>query len=261
MDRERDRSLACGRGTSGASFAALYRKHTHRKYLVEALNRRQIPFVIKRLSILGSTLIRDVMAYSAIDRHASDDVSCARIIASALLEIEPRDLVRLAERAAKSKGKSLWDEFEAWCKDPARAAEGIASARACGIYRRNARACEKIDGAYELLLELIAKLGVAPLPADMDSYNLARLKEFVEEWQKKGDGRSLHDFLNYLNFFEEAERRHFSAERAGTRRGAIDDRSFGKGPRIPARLYPASLQGRFSIGRAPASVRISAASC
>ncbi len=39
----------------------------------------------------------------------------------------------------------------------------------------------------------------------MDSYNLARLKEFVEEWQKKGDGRSLHDFLNYLNFFEEAD--------------------------------------------------------
>jgi len=191
-------------GVEWREFAALYRKHTHRKYLVEALNRRQIPFVIKRLSILGSTLIRDVMAYLRLIGTPSDDVSCARIIAVPHWRIEPRDLVRVAERAAKSKGQSLWNEFEAWCKEPAGPPKK-SRARELAAFIGEMRERAKKLSAYDLLLELIGKLGVAPLPADMDSYNLARLKEFVEEWQKKGDGRSLHDFLNYLNFFEEAD--------------------------------------------------------
>ena len=191
-------------GVEWREFAALYRKHTHRKYLVEALNRRQIPFVIKRLSILGSTLIRDVMAYLRLIGTPSDDVSCARIIAVPYWRIEPRDLVRVAERAAKSKGQSLWNEFEAWCKEPAGPPKK-SRARELAAFIGEMRERAKKLSAYELLLELIGKLGVAPLPADMDSYNLARLKEFVEEWQKKGDGRTLHDFLNYLNFFEEAD--------------------------------------------------------
>jgi len=191
-------------GVEWREFAALYRKHTHRKYLVEALNRRQIPFVIKRLSILGSTLIRDVMAYLRLIGTPSDDVSCARIIAVPHWRIEPRDLVRVAERAAKSKGQSLWNEFETWCKEPAGPPKK-SRARELAAFIGEMRERAKKLSAYDLLLELIGKLGVAPLPADMDSYNLARLKEFVEEWQKKGDGRSLHDFLNYLNFFEEAD--------------------------------------------------------
>ncbi|MGA8074592.1 MAG: ATP-dependent DNA helicase [Candidatus Acidiferrales bacterium] len=191
-------------GVEWRDFAALYRKHTHRKYLVEALNRRQIPFVIKRLSILGSTMIRDVMAYLRLIGTPSDDVSCARIIAVPYWRIEPRDLVRVAERAAKSKGQSLWNEFEAWCKEPAGPPKK-SRARELAAFIGEMRERAKKLSAYELLLELIGKLGVAPLSADMDSYNLARLKEFVEEWQKKGDGRTLHDFLNYLNFFEEAD--------------------------------------------------------
>ena len=191
-------------GVEWRDFAALYRKHTHRKYLVEALNRRQIPFVIKRLSILGSTLIRDVMAYLRLIGTPSDDVSCARIIAVPYWRIEPRDLVRVAERAAKSKGQSLWSEFEAWCKEPAGPPKK-SRARELAAFIGEMRERAKKLSAYDLLLELIGELGVAPLPADMDSYNLARLKEFVEEWQKKRDGRSLHDFLNYWNFFEEAD--------------------------------------------------------
>lgn len=193
-----------GAGVEWRDFAALYRKHTHRKNLVESLNRRQIPFVIKRLSILGSTLIRDVMAYLRLIGMPSDDVACARIIAVPYWKIEPRDLVRLAERAAKSKGRSLWEEFETWCKDPAGPPKE-SQARELQIFMDKMRERSKKLTAHELLLDLVSELGVAPLAADMDSYNLARLKEFVEEWQKKGEGRSLHDFLSYLNFFDEAE--------------------------------------------------------
>ena len=191
-------------GTEWREFAALYRKHAHRKHLVEALNRRQIPFVIKRLSILGSTLIRDVMAYLRLIGTPSDDVSCARIIGIPYWKIEPKDLVRLAERAAKSKGKSLWDELESWCKEPAGAGPPKGSrARELTTFIVEMRGRARKLTAFELLTELIAEIGVAPVAAEMDSYNLARLKDFVEEWQKK-EGRSLHDFLGYLNFFEEA---------------------------------------------------------
>ena len=191
-------------GTEWREFAALYRKHTHRKHLVEALNRRQIPYVIKRLSILGSTLIRDVMAYLRLIGTPSDDVSCARIIGIPYWKIEPKDLVRLAERAAKSRGKSLWDEFESWCKEPAGAGPPKGSrARELAAFIGEMRGRARKLTAFELLAELIAEIGVAPVAADMDSYNLARLKDFVEEWQKK-EGRSLHDFLGYLNFFDEA---------------------------------------------------------
>ena len=44
------------------SFAVLYRKHTHRAQLLDALRRRRIPFVIRKFSILSSTLVRDLLA-------------------------------------------------------------------------------------------------------------------------------------------------------------------------------------------------------
>ncbi|MFZ0738285.1 MAG: ATP-dependent DNA helicase [Candidatus Acidiferrales bacterium] len=209
-------------GVPWRDFAALYRKHTHRKHLVEALTRRQIPFVIKRLSILSSTLIRDLLAYLRIIAVPSDDVACARILAIPYWRIEPRDLVRLAERASAKRGSALWDEFEAWVDSPKKnatetsaskksAADNGASAppkesRAAGLQELigGMRAKARKLTALELLADLIAELGLAPLPAESDSYNLERFKRFVEEWQKKGEGRSLRDFMEYLDFFDEA---------------------------------------------------------
>ncbi len=194
-------------GVPWRDFAALYRKHAHRAHLVESLTRRQIPFVIRRLSILSSTLIRDLLAYLKFIAVPSDDVACARVLAIPYWRIEPRDLVRVAERAEKSKGKSLWSEFEEW----AAGKKGHPGAPA-----KNSRASELVEfidsmrarakkvNAQELLAELTAAIGLAPLPAESDSYSLDRFKTFVEEWQKKGDGWSLHDFISYLGYFDEA---------------------------------------------------------
>jgi DNA helicase-2/ATP-dependent DNA helicase PcrA len=194
-------------GVPWRDFAALYRMHTHRTCLVESLTRRQIPFVIRRLSILASTLIRDLLAYLRLIAVASDDVACARILAIPFWRIEPRDLVRVAERAEKSKGKSLWEQFVAWAGEtkgapgaPAHASR--ASELVAFIVGMRERA--KKANAHEVLSELIGATGVAPLAAESDSYNLARFKTFVEEWQKKGDGWSLPDFIRYLGFFAEA---------------------------------------------------------
>ncbi len=194
-------------GVAWRDFAALYRKHAHRQYLVESLTRRQIPFVIRRLSILSSTLIRDLLAYLHLIAISSDDVACARVIAIPYWRIEPRDLVRVAERAQKSRGKSLWEEFEAWASEKkglpgAPAEESRASELVEFIFSMRARA--KKMNAKELLAELTAAIGLAPLATESDSYNLDRFKTFVDEWQKKGDGWSLHDFIKYLGYFDEA---------------------------------------------------------
>lgn len=187
-------------------YAALYRKHTHRKELVEALTRREIPYVIKNRSILESTLIRDIFAYLRVIASPFEDVACARILGVPYWRMEARDLVRLAERAKAGKKSSIWEQFELWCAEtpgPGKNSRAVELASLMGRMRERAT---KLN-ASELLTVLIGELGIAPLPAEIDSYNLARLKEFVEQWQKKKDGWSLHDFIAYMEFFAEADGR------------------------------------------------------
>ena len=91
-------------GAPWRNFAVLYRKHTHRDQLVDALRRRRIPFVIRKLSILSSTLVRDLLAWLRLIAAPADNVACARVLAAPYWGFEPRDLVRLAERAKKTTG-------------------------------------------------------------------------------------------------------------------------------------------------------------
>jgi DNA helicase-2/ATP-dependent DNA helicase PcrA len=99
-------------GAKWRAFAVLYRGHAHRDKLVEVLKARKIPFVIKNLSILSHRLVRDVIAYLRLIDQPSNDVACARVLAMPAWGLDPSDLVRLAERTAKSKGASLWDTVQ-----------------------------------------------------------------------------------------------------------------------------------------------------
>src|ERR1700736_1410416 len=99
-------------GAKWRTFAVLYRGHAHRDKLVEVLKSRKIPFVIKNLSILSHRLVRDVIAYLRLIDQSSDNVACARVLAMPAWCLDASDLVRLAERTAKSKGTSLWDTVQ-----------------------------------------------------------------------------------------------------------------------------------------------------
>ena len=105
-------------GAKWRTFAVLYRGHSHRDKLVDVLKARKIPFVIKNLSILSHRLVRDLIAYLRLIDHPLDDVACARVLAMPAWGLEPADLVRLSERAAKSKGSSLWDTMQAAKNEP-----------------------------------------------------------------------------------------------------------------------------------------------
>ncbi len=99
-------------GAKWRTFAVLYRSHAHRDKMVEVLKARKVPFVIRNLSILSHGLVRDVIAYLRLIDQPSDNVACARVLAMPAWGLEASDLVRLAERTAKSKGASLWDTLQ-----------------------------------------------------------------------------------------------------------------------------------------------------
>jgi DNA helicase-2/ATP-dependent DNA helicase PcrA len=190
------------RGAPWRSIAVLYRKHMHRNRLVEALRQRQIPFVIKRLSILANTLVRDLIAYLRLVAVPADNVSCARVLAMPYWGFQPRDLVRLAERAGKSRGTSLWDALTAQQGELPFAKSGHATELAAFINQFRQRASRVTASA--MLDDLIAALGLAPLPSDADRLTLERFARFVADWEKKSDEKTLRDFIQYLEYFNEA---------------------------------------------------------
>jgi DNA helicase-2/ATP-dependent DNA helicase PcrA len=190
-------------GQPWRAFAVLYRMHTHRDRLVEALVRRGIPFVIKNLSILDNTLVRDVIAYLRLIVATSDNVACARVLAAPAWGLRPADLVRLCERASKSKGLSLWDTLvSAQAELPfARDAKGPAELVALiGALRQRA----KHGPATQLLDELVAELGVALLASPMDQKYLDRFAEFARQWEADSDTQQLAEFVEYLEYFQKA---------------------------------------------------------
>jgi DNA helicase II / ATP-dependent DNA helicase PcrA len=188
-------------GAAWKSFAVLYRNHTHREHLLGALRRRRIPFVIRKFSILSSTLVRDLIAYLRVIGNPGDNVACARALAAAYWGLEPRDLVRLTERA-RNKKRSLCDEMEAAKDEEPFTREGVRLGELVALLREMRVIARKLSTG-ELLDELIRRLEVAPLRSDADRQYLDRLVEFVREWERKSEGKQLYDFLEYWNYFEE----------------------------------------------------------
>jgi DNA helicase-2/ATP-dependent DNA helicase PcrA len=189
-------------GAPWRHFAVLYRKHTHREKLVDELRRREIPFVIRKLSILSSTLVRDLLAWLRLIVVPGDNVACARVLAAPYWGLEPRDLVRLAERAEKNHRRPLGDELETAQNEAPFNERGRLGELVQLLNELRQRA--KRSSATESLDELIAGLAVAPLPSDQDRYYLDRFVKFVKEWERKSEEKQLRHFIEYLAYFYEA---------------------------------------------------------
>ena len=191
-------------GAAWRSFAVLYRKHSHRAQLLDALRRRGIPFVIRKFSILSSTLVRDLLAWMRLIAVPSDNVACARVLAAPYWGLEPRDLVRLAERADKNHRRPLWDEVESAHREPPLNREGARLPELVQLLNQ-VRQSARSKTASALLDELIANLGLAPLALEVDRQYLDRLTEFVKEWERKNEAKQLRDFIEYLGYFDELD--------------------------------------------------------
>jgi DNA helicase II / ATP-dependent DNA helicase PcrA len=189
-------------GAAWHSMAVLYRKHTHREPLLDALRQREIPFVIRKFSILQSTLVRDLLAWLELIGDPADNVSCARVLAASYWGLEPSDLVRLAERAARNHRRPLSEELETAKDEAPFSREGARLPEFLELLASLRKSARRLN-ATELLDELIAGLRLAPLPAERDRHYLDRFVEFVREWERKSEGKRLRDFLEYLFYFRE----------------------------------------------------------
>ena len=198
--REIERSHRAGR--RWRDFAVLYRQHAHRDLLVEELSRRKIPFVISNLSILDHPLVRDVLAYLRLIAQPYDDVACVRVLAAPAWDLEAPDIVRLAERARKER-KAIYDVLQLpqgeLPFDASHAALGtlseFLSEQRKAIRRRTAR---------EILSELTEWLEISQRASRQDRKYVQRLAEFVKEWEAKSETRQMSEFLEYLDYFQQA---------------------------------------------------------
>jgi DNA helicase-2/ATP-dependent DNA helicase PcrA len=192
-----------GAGHPWKDFAVLYRQHAHRDKLVEELSRRKIPFVISKLSILEHPLVRDVLAYLRLIATPFDDLACARVLAVPAWHLEPRDLVRLAEGARKKRGTALYDMLKAPPAElPFEASQTtleellqFSSTERKTLGRRSAR---------EILSDLTAWLELQERAGRQDRKYVNQLVQFVKEWEPKSETRRLGEFLEYLDYFEQA---------------------------------------------------------
>ena len=189
-------------GRRWRDFAVLYRAHGHRDDLVRELARRKIPFVISRLSILEHPLVKDVLAYLRLIATPYDDIATARVLAAPSWQLAPADLVRFAERARKERAR-IYDvlqspqpplPFDPSHSDLVDLLEFVSSQRKT-MRRRDAR---------HLLADLLEWLEIYQRAPVQDRDYVKCLAEFVKEWEDKSDTRKLPEFIEYLDFFEQA---------------------------------------------------------
>jgi DNA helicase-2/ATP-dependent DNA helicase PcrA len=203
-----------GAGARWRNFAVLYRIHSHRDALVMALGERRIPFVIRNLSIRNHRLVLDVMAYLRLIARSSDDLACVRVLAAPAWGLQPQDLVRIIERAAKVK-KSLWETLqEAQAQLPFGEGAGP-SARELVVGINGLRERARKSSAAESYDALIEWLGIGATVHGEDRKYLDRLGKFVHDWQKDAaraaggaeqprEGARLSDLMQYMEYFEQA---------------------------------------------------------
>jgi DNA helicase-2/ATP-dependent DNA helicase PcrA len=189
-------------GRRWRDFAVLYRAHGHRDELVRELAHRKIPFVISRLSILEHPLVKDVLAYLRLIATPYDDIATARVLASPAWQLGPVDLVRFAERARKERTR-IYDVLQTRQPplpfDPSDSAIvellEFTTAQRKTMKRRDAR---------HIVADLFDWLGIYQRAPQQDSDYVKRLTEFVKEWEDKSDTRKLPEFIEYLDYFEQA---------------------------------------------------------
>ena len=192
-----------GTGHPWRDFAVLYRQHAHRDELVEELVRRRIPFVISNLSILDHPLVKDVLAYLRMIATPFDSIACARVLSAPAWKLEARDLVRLAERAAKKRGTALYDVLQAPQSELPFEGSNFALQELLQFLAEQRKSLKRRTAA-EILSDLIEWLEIPNRATARDRKYVNQLVRFVKDWGPKSDTRGLPEFLEYLDFFEQA---------------------------------------------------------
>jgi DNA helicase-2/ATP-dependent DNA helicase PcrA len=190
-------------GRRWKDFAVLYRQHAHRNHLVEELCLRKIPFVISKLSILEHPLVRDVLAYLHLIARPFDDIACASVLSAPAWHLSAPDLVRLAERAGRKRTIALYDVLQSPQTnlpfEPSHAA--IAKLLEFLVEQRKT---SRRRTARDILGDLVEWLEVHPRASRQDRKYVNQLAQFMKDWEPKSETGGLAEFLEYLDYFQQA---------------------------------------------------------
>lgn len=190
-------SLHRGEAKSFSEFAVLYRAHNHRNRLVEALQRRGIPFEIRRLAINNHPLVRDLVAALRVIADPRDSVSLVRLLADPRWNTPP-ELLQQCCRDASSQRKSLWEVVE----------QGMFPAQwqrreLLLDFRRRFNTLAEKERLPAWLPLLCAEMGWPHTSEERPAFQT--FTEFVARWdQEKSSTGLLAEFLEYFQYFEEA---------------------------------------------------------
>ncbi|HWP84776.1 MAG TPA: ATP-dependent DNA helicase, partial [Terriglobia bacterium] len=186
-----------GEAKAYSEFAVLYRAHSHRNRLVEALRSRGVPFEIRRLAIQDMPLVRDLVAWLRILGNSRDSVSLVRVLADPRWEMPPQALLHYCREAARQT-QSLWDTVA----QPAGAEEWPERGRFLAFRNRFAALANSspISAWFPLLT---AEMGFPRCPEDQAAFTT--FNAFLSRWEKEKSATGLlQEFLEYFQYFEEA---------------------------------------------------------
>ncbi|HEX3372239.1 MAG TPA: PD-(D/E)XK nuclease family protein, partial [Candidatus Acidoferrales bacterium] len=118
-------------------------------------------------------------------------------------QMEPEDLVRLTQRAWKKRGAALIDILQAPQTELAFDASQ-ASVQVLLDFLLAQRKTINRRSAKQILGSVIDWLEIRERAAVQDRKYVTRLAEFVVEWEPKSDTKGLAEFLEYLDYFDQA---------------------------------------------------------
>ena len=178
-----------------SDFGVLYRLHSHRDDLVQALGEADIPFVIESMDIADTPEARDLFAcLNAI--VADDDVSLFRVAALPRFRVDPeqlRDLMREMSRDNREQRVVPLASVLGRVRGGEEVMAAVRNARA-EIERRGAKARQAMD-------IIVREFGL-----DLTSPILQAALQFVAGWEGKKVNKTteLIELVEYLEYFREA---------------------------------------------------------
>ncbi len=183
--------------------AILYRAHSHRDLLVREFRRRKVPFVIRGLSLLSTTIIRDLLAYLRLVHSPHNNISLTRVLLARHWNFPENLALDLRKQAARSRC-SIYDAIRQTEQSLFKAdLQNTRWQELRSILVELRKKAEHVP-MTSLLDRMTELLELKFVPGSSDAACLEAFKTFLEQWEEKSETRKLPEFMEYFGYFLEA---------------------------------------------------------
>jgi len=194
--------------------AILYRAHGHRDLLVREFRRRKIPFVIRGLSLLSTTIIRDLLAYLRLVHSPHDNISLTRVLLERRWKFPEKLALDLRKQAARYRC-TIYDAIREMERSLFKAdLESTRWQELKSILDELRKKAEHVP-VTSLFDQMAEALGLKFLPGSTDAACLDAFRNFLAQWEEKSETRKLAEFMEYFAYFLEAGGKIEAPEPAG----------------------------------------------